>query len=69
LVEENANAYVKTAIELAKNPKKMAYLKSKLENNVIQSDLFNTIQFAKNIESTYYVMLNVQKDDLRIEKY
>jgi len=54
LVKENAASYVKSAIELAQNLEKINYLKDKLKNNVASSDLFNTIQFAKSIESAYY---------------
>lgn len=57
LVVGNSGAYIMTAIELSKNPEKLSYFKSKLKNNVAKSNLFNTIQFAKNIECAYLKML------------
>jgi predicted O-linked N-acetylglucosamine transferase (SPINDLY family) len=58
LIETDPTTYVQKAIEIAQSPEKMIYLKNKLKSNLPGSHLFNTDQFTKNIEISYFNMIN-----------
>jgi len=58
LIETDPTTYVQKAIEIAQSPEKMIYLKNKLKSNLPGSHLFNTDQFTKNIEMSYFNMIN-----------
>lgn len=56
LVAETPNAYVKTVLDLAKHPKKLAAIKKKILNNRDVSPLFDTPNFTRDLESLYKKM-------------
>ena len=53
LITDTQEDYESLAIELATNNKKYIKLKSKLNKNLNSAKLFNTFEFAKNIETAY----------------
>ena len=53
LVTNSQESYEALAIELAKNPKKLADIKFKLSNNRLTTPLFNTPIFTKNLEAAF----------------
>lgn len=56
LITTTQNDYEVLAIELAKNPQKLADIKSKLARNRLNTPLFDTPLFTKNLESAYIKM-------------
>jgi len=56
LITDTQEDYESLAIELATNNKKYIKLKSKLNKNLNSAKLFNTFEFAKNIETAYKTM-------------
>jgi len=56
LITSTQDAYEALAIELAKNPQKLADIKLKLTNNRLTTPLFDTPLFTKNIEAAYLEM-------------
>ena len=56
LVTTTSQAYEALAIELAKNPEKLAALKQKLASNRLTTPLFDTPQFTKALERAYAQM-------------
>jgi len=56
LITYNLDEYETLAIELAKDSEKLTVLKNKLEHNRINSSLFDTKQYAKNLESAYMMI-------------
>ncbi len=56
LITSSQEDYENLAIDLAKNPEKLASIKNKLLANRLTSPLFNTALFAKNIECAYLKM-------------
>lgn len=56
LITNSQEEYEALAIELAMNRNKLADIKLKLANNRLNSPLFNTRLFAKNIEAAYTKM-------------
>ena len=56
LITHNLDEYETLAIELAKDSEKLTRLKSKLEHSRINSSLFDTKQYAKNLESAYVMI-------------
>ena len=53
LVTHTLSEYETLAIEIAKDSEKLTALKNKLEHKRINSPLFDTKQYAKNLESAY----------------
>jgi len=57
LITSTQEEYEALAIELAMNPQKIADIKLKLVNNRLNSPLFNTPLFTKNLEAAYIKMV------------
>jgi predicted O-linked N-acetylglucosamine transferase (SPINDLY family) len=57
LITSTQKEYEALAIELALNPKKLADIKLKLENNRLTTPLFDTPMFTKNLEAAYIKMV------------
>ena len=53
LITSTPQAYEALAIEIAKNPEKLAALKQKLASNRLTTPLFDTPQFTKDLERSY----------------
>lgn len=64
LITSTQEEYEGLAIELALNPKKLAYIKCKLEANRLTAPLFDTPLFTKNIETAYIKMMERYHADL-----
>lgn len=64
MIANTQEEYVALAIELAKNPKKLADIKLKLSNNRLSTPLFDTPLFAKSIETAYIKMYERFQADL-----
>jgi predicted O-linked N-acetylglucosamine transferase (SPINDLY family) len=64
LIANNQEEYEALAIELAKNPNKLAGIQSKLANNRLATSLFDTPLFTKNIEAAYIKMFERYRADL-----
>jgi predicted O-linked N-acetylglucosamine transferase (SPINDLY family) len=56
LITTSSEAYEALAIELARNPTKLAELKQMLERNRSLAPLFDTKRFTRNIEAAYAAM-------------
>jgi predicted O-linked N-acetylglucosamine transferase (SPINDLY family) len=56
LVTNTQEEYEALAVQLCKNPKKLAEIKLRLDNNRLTSPLFDTPLFTKNIEAAYIQM-------------
>ena len=56
LITTNQQGYEDLAIELAKNPKKLAAIKQQLADNRLTTPLFDAFLFTKNIEIAYVRM-------------
>ena len=56
LITNTEEEYEALAIELAKNPEKIAAIKHKLANSLLTAPLFNTPLFTKHLESAYVKM-------------
>lgn len=56
LVVPSAAAYEALAVELATDPDRLARLREKLQRNRLTSPLFNTAQFARNLEAAFTQM-------------
>jgi predicted O-linked N-acetylglucosamine transferase (SPINDLY family) len=65
LVTTNQEDYEVLAIELAKNPKKLADIKLKLAKNRLTNPLFDTPLFTKNLETAYIRMMERYLADLQ----
>jgi protein O-GlcNAc transferase len=57
LITTTPDAYEQLAIELAKNPAKLAALKAKLDRHRLTTPLFHTAQFTGHIEAAYAAMM------------
>jgi predicted O-linked N-acetylglucosamine transferase (SPINDLY family) len=64
LITRTQSEYEATAIELANNPKLYKTVKSKLERNRLQTRLFDTQSFTKNIENAFIKMYQRYQADL-----
>ena len=53
LITHTKEEYLSLAVELAKNPNKLAAIKAKLAENRLTTPLFDTQLFAKHIEAAY----------------
>ena len=56
LVTNTQEEYEALAVQLCKNPQKLAEIKLRLDNNRLTSPLFDTPLFTKNIEAAYIQM-------------
>ena len=65
LIASSEEEYEAIAIELATNPKKLKIIKDKLVANLAKADLYNSIEFTKNIESAYTIMYDRYHKDLK----
>lgn len=64
LITKSQEEYEALAIALAKNPEKLAEIKTKLITNRLTMPLFNTPLFTKNIEAAYKKMYERYQADL-----
>jgi protein O-GlcNAc transferase len=64
LITNTQKEYEALAIELAKNPQQLAFIKQKLANNRLTTPLFDTPLFVKNIETVYIKMYEQYLKDL-----
>jgi predicted O-linked N-acetylglucosamine transferase (SPINDLY family) len=65
LITNTQEEYEALAIELAKNPKKLADIKLRLANNRLTAPLFDTPLFTKNLESAYLRMYESYQNDVQ----
>jgi predicted O-linked N-acetylglucosamine transferase (SPINDLY family) len=65
LITYTKDEYESLAIELAKNPQKLADIKLKLANNRLTTPLFDTPLFTKNIEFAYIKMYEKYKAGMK----
>jgi len=59
LITYSLKEYEETAIQLAKNPKKLIKLKNKLAKNRLTQPLFDTPRFVKDLEKAYQEMWKI----------
>ncbi len=64
LVTTTQQEYESLAIELATNPERLKQIKQKLEQNRLNSPLFDTPRFARNIEDAYMQIYERNQADL-----
>ena len=67
LITNTQKEYEEMAIALAKNPQNLAAIKLKLANNRLNTPLFDTPVFAKNLETAYIAMYNRHQNNLPVE--
>ncbi len=60
LITQNPNEYAMLAVRLATDPTYYDEIKSKLEDGLKSSDLFNGQAFARKVEKAYAVMIERQ---------
>jgi predicted O-linked N-acetylglucosamine transferase (SPINDLY family) len=65
LITNTQEEYEALAIKLAKNPQRLADIKSKLVNNRLTTPLFDTPLFAENLEAAYIKMMERYQADLQ----
>ena len=65
LITGTQEEYEALAIELAKNPHKLADIKYKLANNRLTTPLFDTPLFTKNLETAYIKIYERYQNDLQ----
>jgi protein O-GlcNAc transferase len=65
LITSTQEEYEALAIDLAKNPQKLADIKLKLANNRLSTPLFDTPLFTKNLEAAYIKIYERYQDDLQ----
>ena len=64
LVTSSAEDYVRTALQLAHEPARLAVLRRRLANHGARSPLFDTPRFARDLESLYLQMWNRRRHGL-----
>ena len=64
LITNTQEEYEVLAIEIAKNPQKLADIKLRLANNRLTTSLFDTPLFTKNLEAAYIQMYKRYQSDL-----
>jgi predicted O-linked N-acetylglucosamine transferase (SPINDLY family) len=69
LVASNQNEYENIAVDLAKNVKKIQFIKNKLNYNLKTTSLFDTQKFTKNIEEAYKNVYEIYKSGKPIESF
>ena len=67
LITNNQEEYEALAIEIAKNPQKLAAIKQKLASDRLITPLFNTPRFTKNLEAAYLKMYDQYQAGLQPE--
>ena len=67
LITNTQEEYEALAIQLARNPKKFADIKLRLDNNRLTAPLFDTPLFTKNLESAYIKMYERYQADLQLD--
>jgi predicted O-linked N-acetylglucosamine transferase (SPINDLY family) len=67
LITSTRQEYAELAIELAKNPEKLAAIKHRLSQNRLTKPLFNTQLFTRHIEQAYQAMYERYQADLSPE--
>jgi predicted O-linked N-acetylglucosamine transferase (SPINDLY family) len=53
LITSTQQQYEQLAIELASNPRRLAAIRTRIKDNRLTSSLFDTPQFARNLEAAY----------------
>jgi predicted O-linked N-acetylglucosamine transferase (SPINDLY family) len=56
LIAQTADEYESLAVDLARNPDKLAAVRNRLERNRLTTPLFDTELFARHIEAAYRAM-------------
>jgi protein O-GlcNAc transferase len=69
LVTESIDQYYELALALAQNPARLQELKLKLARNAIDSPLFDTTRFCRNLESAYTTMWERHQQGLPPEHF
>lgn len=64
LVAQTRSEYETLAIELAKNPEKLEYIRQKLEKNRLITPLFDSQLFAHHLETAYSAIYDRYQQDL-----
>jgi predicted O-linked N-acetylglucosamine transferase (SPINDLY family) len=64
LIAANPEGYEKLAIELGNNPIHYHSLRSKLQNSLLRSPLFDTPKYTKNLESLFEKMYERYQSNL-----
>ena len=67
LITHSQDEYENLAIELARNPQKLEDIKLRLAHNRLNTPLFDTPLFTKNIEAAYTQMYERYQADLAPE--
>ena len=67
LVVKTKKEYKDLAIDLATNKEKLNQIKNKLKNKRINSPVFDTKLFTKNIEKLYSIMHQKHQSDLPVD--
>ena len=67
LITGSREEYEALAIDLAKNPAKLSEMRSRVQSEGARSKLFNTQQFARDLENLYTQMHQKSKQDLPVE--
>ena len=53
LIANSLQEYEQKALDFAQNPEKLAQIKHKLSTHIKNANLFNSAQFARDLEQTY----------------
>ncbi len=56
LITHTSQEYESLAVELARNPGRLAGIRDKLEKNRLTTPLFDTLLFTRHIEAAYQAM-------------
>ncbi len=67
LIAHSKNEYINIASDISKDPNKIKYLKKKLLNNKVNSTLFDTKLYVKNLEQAYLEIYKKNKKNLKPE--
>ena len=65
LVARSLAEYEELAVDLARNPERLAAVKAKLMRNLATEPLFDTERYTRNLESAYTMMWERQQANLR----
>jgi predicted O-linked N-acetylglucosamine transferase (SPINDLY family) len=61
LIADSLSSYEAMALKLAREPKRLAAVKAKLENNRNTQPLFDTARFTKHLETAFTIMWERQQ--------
>jgi predicted O-linked N-acetylglucosamine transferase (SPINDLY family) len=64
LIVKSLKDYEETAIDIAKNPSKLAGIREKLRSNLQTTPLFDTPSFTRQLEAAYQSAYRLYQDDL-----